>query len=216
MAIPTDLLDGYRRFRAGRYQHEVERYLSLAAGQQPRTMIIGCADSRVDPATIFAAGPGELFVVRNVAALAPPYEESIGYHGTSAALEFAVEGLGVAQIVVMGHSFCGGVQAALAAAEDRPVGRFIGPWVELLAEKRDALLADPNCPTDPAELLFELESRAVLTSIENLKTFPFVRRALDDGRLVIHGARFSVAAGELLWLDPATERFTRVDDGLGG
>ena len=145
--------DGRFIARAGRYQHEVERYLSLAAGQQPHTMIIGCADSRVDPATIFAAGPGELFVVRNVAALAPPYEESIGYHGTSAALEFAVDGLGVAQIVVMGHSFCGGVQAALAAAEDRPVGRFIRPWVELLSEKRDALLADPGMTLvlEPAE-----------------------------------------------------------------
>jgi len=212
MNIPSDLLDGYRRFRSGRYQHEVERYLTLAEGQTPKTMIIGCADSRVDPATIFSAGPGELFVVRNVAALVPPYEESIGYHGTSAAVEFAVDGLGVSDIVVMGHSFCGGVQAALAAADDRPVGRFIRPWVELLAKQRDALLADPNCPTDPDERLHALESLAVLASIENLKTFPFVRKALADGRISISGARFSIAAGELQWLDGETSAFVPVSD----
>ncbi len=210
MAIPNDLLDGYRRFRAGRYSHEIERYLSLAGGQKPQTMIIGCADSRVDPATIFAAGPGELFVVRNVAALVPPYEESQGFHGTSAAVEFAVDGLGIRNIVVMGHSFCGGVEAALAAAEHRPVGRFIRPWVEMLAERRDALLADPNCPTDPRELLHALESLAVLTSIANLKTFPFVRQAIAERRLVIHGARFSIAAGELQWLDAETETFASI------
>lgn len=210
--IPADLLDGYRRFRAGRYQHEVQRYLTLAAGQTPTTMIVGCADSRVDPATIFAAGPGELFVVRNVAALVPPYEETGGFHGTSAAVQFALEGLGIEKIVVMGHSFCGGVEAALAAAEDRPVGRFIRPWVELLAERRDAMLAAPDCPADPAERLHRLESLAVLTSIGNLATFPFVRAALESGRLVIHGARFSIAAGELQWLDPATQTFAAVDE----
>lgn len=212
MTIPNDLLDGYRQFRAGRYQTEVERYLTLAGGQTPKTMIIGCADSRVDPATIFSAGPGELFVVRNVAALVPPYEETGSFHGTSAAVEFAIDGLGVRNIVVMGHSYCGGVAAALAAADDRPVGRFIRPWVELLAEKRDAMLADPDCPADRMDKLHMLESLAVVASIENLSTFPFVQKALDENRLTIHGARFSIALGELLWLDRETGVFDRVDE----
>ncbi len=214
MTIPPDLLEGYQQFRAGRYQHEVARYLELADGQTPETMILGCADSRVDPATIFSAGPGELFVVRNVAALVPPYEESIGYHGTSAAVEFAVNGLGVKNIVVMGHSFCGGVQAALAAAEERPVGRFIRPWVELLAEVRDAMLAAPDCPKDTEGRLHLLESLAVMESIKNLRTFPFVAAATERTGLRVHGARFSVAAGELQWLDPATNTFQTVTEGL--
>jgi len=213
MTIPADLLAGYRRFRAGRYQQEVARYLSLEKDQAPKTMIIGCADSRVDPATIFSAGPGELFVVRNVAALAPPYEETRGFHGTSAAVEYAVEHLGVSNIVVMGHSYCGGVKAALDAINEQPLGRFIRPWVELLADARDRMLADPDCPQDEARRLYMLESLAVIVSIRNLEGFPFVRRAIDDRRIRLHGARFSVAAGELEWLDPDDQRFTRVTEG---
>ncbi len=211
MTMPDQLRDGYRRFRRGRYQHEVERYLTLAQGQRPTTMIIGCADSRVDPATIFAAGPGELFVVRNVAALVPPYEETGQFHGTSAAVQFAIEGLGIRDIVVMGHSFCGGVEAALAAATDRPIGRFIRPWVELLAEARDAMLADPSVSEEPQARQHALESLAVGVSIRNLATFPFVKAALDKGALRIHGARFSIAAGELQWRDPETGRFATVE-----
>ena len=135
--IPAGLAAGYRRFRRERYAAEAERYRALASGQRPRTMVIACADSRADPATIFSAAPGELFVVRNVAALVPPFEEGGGYHGTSAAIEFAVTELAVPDIVVMGHGLCGGIAAALA---ERPRGRFIGPWVELLAGLREELL----------------------------------------------------------------------------
>jgi carbonic anhydrase len=213
MTMPAQLVDGYRSFRAGRYQHEVERYLSLAGGQKPTTMIIGCADSRVDPATIFSAGPGELFVVRNVAALVPPYAETGGFHGTSAAVQFAIENLEIKDIVVMGHSYCGGVEASLAAGKDRPIGQFIRPWVELLAKRRDEMLADPNGPTEPDEQQFLLESLAVGVSIENLSTFPFVRDALDRGAIKLHGARFSIAAGELQWRDPDTGVFTPVGEG---
>ncbi len=211
MSMPLNLKEGYRQFRTGRYTHEVERYLKLAQGQKPKAMIIGCADSRVDPATIFSAGPGELFVVRNVAALAPPYEETPGYHGTSAALEFAIEGLGIEDVVVMGHSYCGGVQAALTAATAQPVGRFIRPWVEIMAAARDEMLRDPNCPADPDERQYLMESLAVGVSIQNLKTFPFIQKALAEGRLRIHGARFSIAAGELEWRDPDTGVFEKVD-----
>ena len=210
MRIPTELHEGYKNFRAGRYKQEIERYLSLAEGQAPKTMIISCADSRVDPATIFAAGPGELFVVRNVAALVPPYDETGGFHGTSAAVQFAIENLGVKNIVVMGHSFCGGVQAALAMEADQPVGRFIRPWVGLLAEARDAMLNDPNSPADENGRLDLLESLAVGVSIQNLSTFPFVKDALNTGQLTIHGARFSIAVGELQWRNPETGQFAQV------
>ena len=136
----SDLLQGYRAFRDGSYQQQAELYESLGKGQSPNVMIIGCADSRAEPADIFSAAPGQLFVVRNVANLVPPYEETDGLHGVSAALEFAVGSLKVGHIVVMGHGGCGGVNASLSAAEDRPVGQFVGPWVQLLDSARDEVL----------------------------------------------------------------------------
>jgi carbonic anhydrase len=168
-------------------------------------MIVACADSRVDPATIFSAAPGELFVVRNVAALVPPYEEQGAYHGTSAALEFAVTVLGVASIVVLGHGLCGGVAAALAAAERKPAGRFIGPWVELLAGVREELLRDAPVQ-DPAERQQTMEQMAIEHSLQNLMSFPFVAERMAQGSLALEGAWFSIAQGELRWLDQDTGR----------
>lgn len=202
MPIPAGLAAGYRRFRSERYAVEAERYRALAKGQRPRTMIIACADSRADPATIFAAAPGELFVVRNVAALVPPFEEGGGYHGTSAAIEFAVSELSVPEIVVMGHGLCGGIAAALS---ERPTGRFIGPWVELLAGVR-ARLSD----ADPGARQKRLEQMAVEYSLQNLTSFPFVEAAIVAGRLRLHGAWFAIAEGELEWLDGTSGRFERV------
>lgn len=211
MGISKQLHDGYRRFRAERYVHEAERYKALAAGQRPTTMIIGCADSRVDPATIFSGRPGELFIMRNVAALVPPYEEGGTYHGTSAAVEFAVCVVEVSNIVVMGHGMCGGVEAALEAARERPVGRFIQPWVDLLADVRDDLLARAG-DMNPAARQKALEQLAVKTSLTNLMSFPFVAEAVGEGRLKLDGAWFSIAEGALLWLDPDTGAFERVAD----
>lgn len=209
MSVPIALRDGYRRFREGRFALEAERYRALAKGQKPTTMIIGCADSRVDPATIFSAAPGELFVVRNVAALVPPFEDTGTYHGTSAAIEFAVEGLGVVNIVVLGHGMCGGVQAALASANRRPVGRFIGPWVELLSGVRNRLLVQPE-GAHPAGQQQALERLAVQLSLDNLMTFPFVAKALEAKKLELHGAWFSIAEGQLYWLDQRTKKFMQV------
>ncbi len=196
--IPPTLAAGYRQFRNDRFADEEARYRELAAGQDPETMLIACADSRVDPATIFAAAPGELFVVRNVAALVPPYQPDAGYHGTSAALEFAVTGLGVRNIVVMGHGLCGGIAAALDAADNGPTGQFIGPWVDLLSPVRDEILADRSV-TGPEQRQRALEWLGVLFSIGNLRTFPFVREAVEAGRLQLHGAWFSIAEAELYW-----------------
>lgn len=208
---PPGLLDGYRRFRATRYLDEASRYAGLANGQSPRTMVIACADSRVDPATIFSVAPGELFVVRNVANLVPPcVDPRNGLHGTSAALEFAVESLHVEDIVVLGHGGCGGVAAAMAAADNRPVGKFIEPWVRLLNETRDSVLADDALSSE-AERQTMLEHRGIRQSLDNLKTFPFIADAIAAGRLALHGAWFAIGLGELHWLNPETGRFDTVD-----
>lgn len=211
MEIPSHLLAGYRNFRAGRYSEQADLYRTLAGGQRPRTMVIGCADSRVDPATIFSMGPGELFVVRNVAALVPPNEEGGSYHGTSAAIEFAVAILQVPNIVVLGHGMCGGVAAALSAKTKPQLGRFIGPWVELLAVPRASLVNQVEHGSE--ELLQkELERLAVKQSIGNLMTFEFVAQAVDEGRLTLDGAWFSIAEGELQWLDRCSGNFVRVSE----
>jgi carbonic anhydrase len=208
--MPRELADGYRRLRQGRLLEEESRYRKLAEGQTPRTMIIACADSRVDPATIFAAGPGELFVVRNVAAIVPPCDPGGGYHGTSAAIEFAVSGLQVENIVVMGHGLCGGIAAALAAAEDRPVGQFIGPWVGLIRDVRDELIA--RVPKQRAEERQRaLERMAVQQSLDNLMTFPFLAEAVEAGRLRLAGAWFAIMEGELHWLDWDSGAFEAVN-----
>ncbi len=209
MKIPTELAAGYRRFRKERFAIEAERYRALEAGQRPRTMVIGCADSRVDPASIFSAAPGELFVIRNVAALVPPCEETGTHHGTSAAVEFAVNQLGVRNIVVMGHGMCGGIAAALAAAEHRPVGRFIAPWVGLISGVRDDLLKRSGS-ADPEARQKELERLAIQQSLRNLTSFPFVASAMRDAALTLHGAWFSIGEGELLWLNGHTGTFERV------
>lgn len=210
------LIEGYRRFRHDRYADEVEEWRKLAEGQRPRTMIVACSDSRVDPATIFSAGPGELFVVRNVANLVPPFSDDMLHHGTSAALEFAVSALEVQQIVVMGHGECGGIRACLEGAQGGPVSYFIGPWVEIAAPARDEILRTENWTTDH-DMRRTLERAAILLSLENLRTFPFVREAIRERRLRLDGAWFSIGEGELYWLDSETHEFRRVpaDDGNG-
>jgi len=169
--IPVQLADGYRHFRGTRFTDEEARYRALAEGQSSQTMVIACADSRVDPATIFSAAPGELFVVRNVAALVPPCQPDAGYHGTSAALEFAVTGLGIRDIVVLGHGLCGGISASLDAADSPPQGQFIGPWVDLLSPVRDRVLADKTL-AGAEDRQRALERMAVLFSRHNLRGCP--------------------------------------------
>lgn len=209
MTMPDDLKAGYQRFRDGRLASEAERYRALATEQRPKTMIIGCADSRVDPATIFSAAPGELFVVRNVAALVPPFEETGTYHGTSAAIEFAITGLNVENVVVMGHGMCGGITASLAVGEHRPVGRFVKPWVELIGDLRDELV-ERIPASQPEKRQRALERMAIQQSLDNLVTFPFVSEAIDAGDLALHGAWFSIAEAELEWLDWNTGVFEAV------
>jgi carbonic anhydrase len=211
MKMPTELKQGYERFRLERFRIEADRYKAVAEGQRPRTMIVGCADSRVDPATIFSAAPGELYVVRNVAALIPPCERGGGYHGTSAALEFAVKELKVSNIVVMGHDLCGGIAASLMVAEKRPVGDFIAPWIDQISGIRDELLERGDV-VDPSLRQQALERMAIQHSLDNALTFPFIQSAVESGRLTLHGAWFSIGVGELHWLDWDTGVFEHVGD----
>lgn len=210
MTIPQRLAEGFQRFRKNVYPVQQPLFDVLKDGQSPRTLVIACADSRVDPAAIFSASPGELFVLRNVANLVPPFEDDGSFHGTSAGLEFAVTGLRVRDIVILGHGQCGGVSASLASAEDQPVGRFIHPWVELMAPARAEVLA--NSSLTPEERQRQLEFAAIRHSLGNLQSFPFICEALEAGQLNLHGAWFSIAEGVLLWLDEKTGRFEPVTE----
>lgn len=197
MTVFTDLIDGYYRFRGTEWLEERERWSELATGQAPKVMVIACSDSRVDPATIFGSRPGEVFVVRNVAALVPPFDASGGLHGVSAALEFAVTKLKVEEILVLGHGACGGVNAALTQSlkDAKPgEGGFVAEWIGLLDGAREKVAtAQGTGPEGQAAL----EQEGVKVSIANLKTFPFVQQGLDDGSLTIHGAVFAIADGKL-------------------
>jgi carbonic anhydrase len=205
MSFPQRLLDGYSMFRRGRLPTEQSRYRDLAErGQAPQTMIIGCCDSRVSPEVIFDAGPGELFVVRNVANLVPPYSPDDAYHGVSAAVEYAVTVLLVQHIVVLGHARCGGIRAF---ADNAPGGDFIGRWISLLAP---AAATVSSISSTPDIYLSRLEQASVRASLGNLMTFPFVRSAFRAGKLTLHGAYFDVASGELAALDPDNGRFVAV------
>src|SRR5213596_1770970 len=180
------LIEGYRRFRESDWAHERERWAEMAEGQSPQVMILSCADSRVDPAHIFDARPGEMFVARNIAALAPPYETSSGFHGVSAALEFAVTQLEVAEILVMGHGLCGGCAAALTGQFDDTIpgeGHFIADWVGMLSDVRDRVRAH-HAELDRGAFL-EMEREAVKVSLANLRTFPWIaeRERADELKL---------------------------------
>jgi carbonic anhydrase len=208
MSYLTQLIEGYRRFRATDWQHERERWSELAEGQSPQVMILSCADSRVDPAQIFDARPGEMFVARNIAALSPPYETSTGFHGVSAALEFAVTQLRVAAILVMGHGLCGGCAAALTGQFDHTEpgeGHFIADWVRMLSEARDQVRARHDELDRDAFL--DMEREAVKVSLANLRTFPWIAEREQAGELQLHGAHFSIAEGRLYMLDEAEGDF---------
>ena len=211
MPYLDQLIDGYRRFRATDWQSERERWSELAEGQSPRVMVLACADSRVDPAHIFDARPGEMFVARNIAALAPPYETSSGFHGVSAALEFAVTQLEVGEILVMGHGLCGGCAAALTGQFDDTEpgeGHFIGDWVRMLSEARDGVRAR-HSELDRAAFL-DMEREAVKVSLANLRTFPWIADREASGRLALHGAHFAISEGRLYILDEAEDTFRPV------
>ncbi|MCL6678086.1 carbonic anhydrase [Sphingomonas sp. RG327] len=204
----TRLIEGYRRFREREWPRERERWSELAEGQSPKVMVIACADSRTDPAQIFDTKPGEIFVVRNIAALAPPYETTAGYHGVSSALEFGVTQLEVEEILVLGHGSCGGCAAALTGQFDGAAageGRFIANWVSMLHGARDQV-REHHHELD-ADAVLEMEWEAVKLSLANLRTFPWIAERERAGRLKLHGAHFSIAEGRLYVLDEVKGTF---------
>jgi len=209
MALPQQLIDGYRAFLIGRLRHEQDRYRDLGeTGQSPQIMVIGCCDSRVSPEVIFDARPGELFVVRNVANIVPPYAPDQRAHGVSAALEFGIGALKIKHIVVLGHAQCGGVKAFVEDAEPLSPGDFIGNWMKLMAPAADKV--GPRGALSTAAYLARLEQANILNSIENLMTFPRLRKLIERGQVAVHGAYFGVATGQLSVRDPATGNFTQV------
>ena len=206
--FPETLTDRYRRFKHRIYVPNADQYEELATyGQNPEIMIISCCDSRVDPEIIFNAMPGELFVARNVANLVPPYETGGKYHGVSAGIEFAVMNLRVKSLVIMGHSGCGGIKAALdqtAAIETE--AHFISRWMSMLDEARLTVEAQKELKTQEQKLR-ALEMEGIKSSIKNLRTFPFVKTLEDKGKLAIHGAHFDIKSGTLSVLNHQTGQF---------
>ncbi len=205
------LIQGYRRFRENGWNPRVERWQQLREGQEPPVMVIACSDSRVDPAQIFDTDPGEMFVVRNVAALVPPFETSPGYHGVSAALEFAVQVLKVRKIVVLGHGMCGGCRAALTQelhGTEPGEGGFVHDWIGLLDGVREDVVSQYGTSGRPAERA--MEQAGVKVSIANLRTFPCIRRKEASGDLRLRGAFFAISDGLLHVLDEDTGEFSLV------
>ncbi len=210
MKFPMKLLNGYANFRAGRYTEEAERYKKLGEGlQKPTTMIIACCDSRAAPETIFDAGPGEIFVMRNVANLVPPYAPDGKHHATSAAMEFAVLALEVKNIVVMGHGRCGGIRAVVDGSGPLSSGDFIGKWMSDVQDVADAVRQDHN-HDHGHDLQTAVEHASVEHSLANLRTFPWLRLRENKGELTVNGAWFDIALGELHVYDEDTRKWSLI------
>ncbi len=205
-SFPQHLIDGYRAFTAQRLPTEQSRYRELSErGQSPETMVIGCCDSRVSPEVIFDAGPGELFVVRNIANLVPVYQPDSNAHGVSAALEYAVTVLRVKNIVVLGHAQCGGIRAFVDKIQPLTPGDFIGKWMQMFIKPGEVV--EQRDHESMQDFVTRIEKAAVFRSLENLMTFPFVRERVQKGEMSLHGAYFGVAEGSLFVLDQATKEF---------
>lgn len=206
------LVEGYRRFRQTGWLARRERWAALREGQEPRVMVIACSDSRVDPSQVFDVDPGEIFVVRNVAALVPPFETTPGRHGVSAAVEFAVQFLKVREIIVMGHGLCGGCKAALTQSmqgEKPGRGGFIADWIDILDDAREEVVSEHGSEGRPAERA--MEEAAVKVSLANLRTFPLVAELEAKGQLRLRGAFFAISDGVLHLLDEASGTFAPVE-----
>ncbi|MXP40682.1 carbonic anhydrase [Altererythrobacter soli] len=202
------LLDGYHRFREKGWHPQRARWDRLREGQQPQVMVIACSDSRVDPAQIFDVDPGEIFVVRNVAALVPPFETTPGHHGVSAALEFAVQVLKVKEILVLGHGMCGGCNAALTQAMRGAApgeGGFVADWISLLDDAREAVVSEYGTEGHAAQRA--MEHAGVKVSLDNLRTFPCVAAREASGKLTLRGAFFAITDGVLHLLDESSGKF---------
>ena len=209
-ALIKELRAGHSRYKETRLPDYQPLFKKLAdRGQNPKALVIACSDSRVDPALMFDQEPGDLFIVRNVANLVPPYEPKPGYHGTSAALEFAVKGLEVSDIIVMGHAQCGGIQALIGMADGKqPEGEFIGPWMSIAEPAVQIAQQDNNKDRHRA---VQTEQAVVRLSLQNLETFPWVTERIANGSLELHGFYFDISNGFVQWLNPTEDKFEDFD-----
>ncbi len=200
------LITGFKRFHENYFGGDQELFGQLKQGQNPGAMVIACSDSRVDPAILLDCQPGDLFMVRNVGNLVPPYERGAGLHGVSTALEFGVCVLGVEHLIVLGHSRCGGVRALMQGIPEGEQGEFIFGWVNIAARAKERVLAElPNAT--PERQCSACEEASILVSLENLLTFPWIRSRVEQGSLVLHGWYFDIDTGELVAYDPAQGSF---------
>ena len=201
--MPEELIAGYQRFRDGYFKRNRKRPDALAEGQSPRICLVSCCDSRVDPATVFDAHPGDLFVIRNVANLVPPYEEEGLFHGTSAALEFAITGLEVQHIVVLGHANCGGIRALMDKGSSDGSGSFIDRWMSIAEPVREDVSAMTN--TSREDQYACCEQRSIAHSLGNLMTYPWINSRVQDGSLELHGWHYDLVGGTLSFLEAESE-----------
>lgn len=210
MSATDKLIAGYLRFREGYYQEHRELLLKLAKeGQSPKIALISCSDSRVDPSVILDCEPGDLFVIRNVANLVPPCEDYDSLHGTSAALEFAVTGLKVESIVVLGHTQCGGIKALMDTPESHSSDTFIGKWMQQLEGVRHEILEDKKIQSTEARYNC-CERKGIQYSLQNLMTFPWVKERVNNGSLKLHGWRYDLSSSELCAMDDKSGQFIKI------
>jgi carbonic anhydrase len=203
------LISGFRRFQENYFKSDDALYEELSKGQRPKVLVVGCSDSRVDPAIITDCRPGDLFVVRNVANLIPPYEPDTRYHGVSAAIEYAICFLNVEHVIVLGHSHCGGIDALMQCSDDNVVGEFIGRWVAISRPARDAVQRDLKHKSRELQRK-ACEEASILISLENLLSFPWVAQRVNEGKLALHGWYFDLEAGQLLGYHPDTGAFEKL------
>ncbi len=206
MADIERFISGFMRFRRKYFGGDQELFSQLKQGQTPDAMVISCSDSRVDPAILMDCEPGDLFVVRNVANLVPPYESGGGLHGVSAALEFGVCVIGVQRIIVLGHRQCGGMHALMHGIPEGASAEFIGGWVSIAVRAKERVLAEFPGASDEGQRC-ACEQASILVSVENLLTFPWIKERVQQGTLILHGWYFDIETGQLLAYDPYKGRF---------
>lgn len=203
------LIKGFKRFQQNYFKNDDALFDQLRHGQTPKVLLIGCSDSRVDPAILTDCQPGDLFVVRNVANLVPPYEPDAQHHGVSSAIEYAVRFLQVEHVIVMGHSHCGGVDALLRSTPESPVGEFIDHWVDIARPAKEKVLQDlSDKPFDKQARACEQAS--IMISLENLLTFPWLAERVQAETLALHGWYFDIESGQMLAYHPASGEFEKL------
>lgn len=205
-----NLVAGYKRFRSGYYEENRQRFNQLAdLGQSPKVAIIACCDSRVDPSVITDSTPGDLFVVRNVANLVPPCEGKGSWHGTSAALEFAVCDLQVEHIIVLGHARCGGIRSLIEQPENKEGGNFISSWMSIVDEARQQVLSNTELKNID-EQAHACELGAIKVSLQNLLTFPWIKDRVEKNTLLLHGWYYDMVSGDIMQFDESSDSYINV------